>query len=223
MRPIKWLCGSPQSCLQNLAFPLLLLKIKLKLVWYEMLQLCHVSQKGSHLQAPMPLSQLSQERDQCHRHWHVISLGRYHREHAERRLSHWQRQLLFCCSQWDVSYNRRRQRQGRSPIRKACHVENYLEQSLCPALYTTETPTLPSLTPSTHKNEHLDLPLTPLIHIFTHSTFFNFYWLIDFRERERREREKQWFMVPLIYAFICSCMCPDQGSNPQSWCIGTML
>ena len=43
---------------------------------------------------------------------------------------------------------------------------------------------------------------------------------IDVRERgEWRQK----FVVPLIYALVDSCMCPDQGSNPQTWCIGTIL
>ena len=42
------------------------------------------------------------------------------------------------------------------------------------------------------------------------------------RKREGGEREKLQFVVPLIYAFIASCMRPDRGS-PTAWHIGTML
>ena len=57
-------------------------------------------------------------------------------------------------------------------------------------------------------------------------------FLIDFREEgvgrgeeeEEEEEGRDWFVVPVIYAFIGSFLyVPDQGLNPQPSSIGTML
>ena len=41
------------------------------------------------------------------------------------------------------------------------------------------------------------------------------------------ERERETLICCSMYLFMhslaVSCMCPDQGSNPQPWCIGMML
>ena len=49
-----------------------------------------------------------------------------------------------------------------------------------------------------------------------------FYCLILQRERER-ERERYLLFHLFMYSLVESCMCPDQGSNPQHQCMGTML
>ena len=56
---------------------------------------------------------------------------------------------------------------------------------------------------------------------------FKNFLLSDLREREEvgeRERETP---TLLFHLFVCSlvdsCMCPDQGLNPQPWHTGTML
>ena len=52
---------------------------------------------------------------------------------------------------------------------------------------------------------------------------------IDFRERERgrerrtdKERNIHLFHIS-VHSLTDSFMCPDWGSNPQPWCIWTML
>ena len=50
---------------------------------------------------------------------------------------------------------------------------------------------------------------------------------MDLREREEgaeREMSNMDLLFHLImYSLVDSCMCPDQGSNPQPWCMGTMF
>ena len=64
--------------------------------------------------------------------------------------------------------------------------------------------------------------------IFTLSLFFK-YVFIDFRKMIRKrqretDRQKRGFVVHLLmHSLIDSCMCPDQGSNPQAWHSGMML
>ena len=49
----------------------------------------------------------------------------------------------------------------------------------------------------------------------------------DFREREERRREQEKNIDLLFYLFmyllVDSCMSPDQGLNPHSWYMGTLL
>ena len=54
---------------------------------------------------------------------------------------------------------------------------------------------------------------------------FVFFFLIDFRDREReRERENTDLLLYLLmHSLVDSCMCPDQGQNPQPWCTRTAL
>ena len=50
---------------------------------------------------------------------------------------------------------------------------------------------------------------------------------INFREREGRETERKKHQFLLFHLFmhslVDSCMCPDQGWNPQPWYIRMML
>ena len=48
---------------------------------------------------------------------------------------------------------------------------------------------------------------------------------IDFREEGGGEREKNTDLLfhLFMHSLVDSYMCPDQGSNPQPWYIGTML
>ena len=57
---------------------------------------------------------------------------------------------------------------------------------------------------------------------------------IDFREREEgeeterkrggeRERERDLLFHLLMHSLVDSYMCPDQGLNPQPWCIRMTL
>ena len=158
-----------KSFLQNFAFPLWLSKIKLKLVRYESLQPCHHLWKGSYPPAPVLLALFLQEQDQCHRQgWHVIGVGRYHRKCGrEAGVPLTASAVVSSVPSRDVTYNRRRQ-QERAPTSNGCHTENSLELSPSVSLlFTTEMPRSPSLSPPAHKNEHLNLPWTHIIHSFT--------------------------------------------------------
>lgn len=120
---------------------------------------------------PVPLPLLSQEEDQCHcRGWHVTGASRYHPELGrEVGVPQTASAVMLHLSSWDVTENRRRW-QGRAPTRDKCGVKNYLSLSLClsPPVYNRDTHKTPSLTPSAHKNEPLNLPLTHFIHSFIH-------------------------------------------------------
>lgn len=143
-----------ESFLQNFAFPLWLFKIKLKLVWYERLQPCHCLWKRSYLPAPVLLALFLQESDQCHRQgWHVIGVGRYHRECGrEAGVPLTASAVVSRVPSQDVTYNRRR-RQGRAPTSNGCHMENSLEPSPrpLPPVYNRDTQTSFPRSPGTQK------------------------------------------------------------------------
>ena len=48
--------------------------------------------------------------------------------------------------------------------------------------------------------------------------------LLILREREREEGGEKHRLLShlLMHLLVDSCMCPDQGLNPQPWCIGLM-
>ena len=55
--------------------------------------------------------------------------------------------------------------------------------------------------------------------------FFTFLF-VDFRETEskgEKERNTDLLFYLFMYSLVDSCLCPEQGSNPQPWCIGMML
>ena len=51
--------------------------------------------------------------------------------------------------------------------------------------------------------------------------FFNFFKFI--LERDEVEGERDLLFHLFMHSLVDSCLCPDQGSNPQPWCIGMIL
>ena len=53
--------------------------------------------------------------------------------------------------------------------------------------------------------------------------FFSFFFfLTDWFERgKERQRNTDLFFHLLMHSLVASCMCPDQGLNPQLWRLGT--
>lgn len=91
---------------------------------------------------------------------------------AERRLSHWQHQLLFHV--FPVRMSHTTEGDGREEPQQATSVTQRIISSRPPGLsllFTRDMPAPPSLGPLAHKNEHLNLPLTRLTHSFMHSLF----------------------------------------------------
>ena len=58
-------------------------------------------------------------------------------------------------------------------------------------------------------------------HLIKAMSLKNFYWLILERERLTHTHISLLFHL-FRHSLVDSCMCSDQGSNPQPWCIGTM-
>ena len=57
----------------------------------------------------------------------------------------------------------------------------------------------------------------------------NYFWTLLFSEKKRaeggggRETEREICWHLSMHSLVAFCMCPDWGSNPQPWCIQTML
>lgn len=110
-------------------------------------------------------------RIKCHRQgWHVIGVGRDHRECAERRQSLMTASAVVSCSQ-SGCHIQQKETAGKSPNKQRVSHGEFSEPSpASPSCLQQRYPDLFLFGPP-HKNEHLSLPRTPrysFLHLFVH-------------------------------------------------------